>query len=58
MEVIPSANVGLKINEWHMYINRFDVRNAEKVKAEVEQMIDVMEENQDLLIYYQLIEFR
>ncbi|MGG5773590.1 hypothetical protein ACLE91_02470 [Bacillus subtilis] len=46
MEVIPSANVGLKINEWHMYINRFDdVRNAEKVKAEVEQMIDVMEEN-------------
>ncbi|MDI6578289.1 aspartate phosphatase, partial [Bacillus subtilis] len=58
MEVITSANVGLKINEWHMYINRFYVRNAEKVKAEVEQMIDVMEENQDFLIYYQLIEFR
>ncbi|AYK76676.1 RapH N-terminal domain-containing protein [Bacillus subtilis] len=58
MEVIPSADVGIKINEWHMYINRFDVENSERLKAEVEQMMKEMEEDQNLLLYYQLIVFR
>ncbi len=49
---------GVKINDWHEYINRFDAKNAEKCKAEVEKMIEEMEEDQDLLLYYQLISFR
>ncbi|CAF1786460.1 MULTISPECIES: Rap family tetratricopeptide repeat protein [Bacillus subtilis group] len=52
---IPSSSVGMKINEWYKHIKKFDILEAKRLKAEVESEI---EENQDLLLYYSLVEYR
>ncbi|MFO6498550.1 aspartate phosphatase [Bacillus sp. z60-11] len=56
--VIPSSSVGNKINLWYDYIRRFAVPDAEVLRKEVQDEIHRMEENQDLLLYYGLMEFR
>ncbi|WP_338594635.1 Rap family tetratricopeptide repeat protein [Bacillus safensis] len=58
MEKVLSSHVGLKINEWYYHIQRFNVPDAEAYKEEIKSMLDRMEENQDLLLYFSLMEFR
>ncbi|WJE40356.1 tetratricopeptide repeat protein [Bacillus safensis] len=58
MEKLLSSHVGLKINEWYYHIQRFNVPDAEAYKEEIKSMLDHMEENQDLLLYFSLMEFR
>ncbi|ADM37262.1 response regulator aspartate phosphatase [Bacillus spizizenii ATCC 6633 = JCM 2499] len=56
--VLPSSKVGVKINEWYKMIRQFSVPDAEILKAEVEQEINQMEEDEYLLIYFSLMKFR
>ncbi|MEC1777739.1 response regulator aspartate phosphatase, partial [Bacillus mojavensis] len=54
-QMISSSNVGVKINEWYKYIRLFSVPDSEILKAEVEEEIRHMKEDQDLLLYYSLM---
>lgn len=56
--VLSSSEVGVKINEWYKMIRQFSVPDAEILKAEVEQEIQRMEEDEYLLIYFSLMKFR
>ncbi|NPC92748.1 RapH N-terminal domain-containing protein [Bacillus sp. WMMC1349] len=58
METIPSSVVGMKINEWYNEIQKLDVIEAERLKEEVQQEIENMEEDQDALLYFQLMDLR
>ncbi|MEC1550162.1 tetratricopeptide repeat protein [Bacillus rugosus] len=55
---IPYDLVTKKLNEWYTSIKNDQVEKAEVIKTEVEKELLNMEENQDALLYYQLLEFR
>ncbi|WP_345914063.1 hypothetical protein [Bacillus velezensis] len=48
----------VKISEWYDAVNKFDVKTAIKLKRQVEELLEQMEEDQNVLIYYQLMKFR
>ena len=55
---IPYDIVTKKLNEWYTSIKNDQVEQAEIIKTEVEKELLNMEENQDALLYYQLLDFR
>lgn len=57
-QVISSSKVGIKIYEWYRMIRQFSVPDAEILKAEVEKEISELENDQDVMMYYQLMAFR
>ncbi|MGG1863167.1 hypothetical protein ABEP22_05515 [Bacillus safensis] len=58
MASIPSPVVAIKINDWYKHIKRFNVKEAHMLREEVRQDIDVMEEDEQAVLYFQLMEFR
>lgn len=55
---IPYDIVTKKLNGWYTSIKNDEVDQAEIIKTEVEKELLNMEENQDALLYYQLLDFR
>ncbi|WP_446325373.1 response regulator aspartate phosphatase [Bacillus altitudinis] len=55
---IPYDLVSTRLNFWYTAIKNNLITEAKEIKKEVEQLIDNMEENQDVLMYYQLLDFR
>ncbi|MEC1233311.1 response regulator aspartate phosphatase, partial [Bacillus paralicheniformis] len=55
---IPSENVAVKLNEWYSMIRKNQVTDAEFIKSEIKHELEQMEEDQNVLLYYSLLEFR
>ncbi|ARW09075.1 Rap family tetratricopeptide repeat protein [Bacillus atrophaeus] len=47
-----------KLNSWYTTIKKNMIDDAEKMKSEIEFLLQDIQENQDVLLYYQLLEFR
>ncbi|MCY8504905.1 Rap family tetratricopeptide repeat protein [Bacillus atrophaeus] len=47
-----------KLNSWYTTIKKNMIDDAEKMKSEIEFLLQDIQENQDILLYYQLLEFR
>lgn len=58
MESIPAAVFGQKINEWYRHIKRLNVTDAEMLRNEIKSELDVMEEDEQVVLYFQLMDFR
>lgn len=54
----PYDEVAIKLNEWYSAIKKGEVTDAEFLKKEVKGLFDDMEENQTVLLYFTLLEFR
>ncbi|MGG3625572.1 Rap family tetratricopeptide repeat protein [Bacillus gobiensis] len=53
-----AESVAAMLNEWYSYIRKNKVEEAEFLKNEIFSILDEMEENQDVLLYYSLLDFR
>ncbi|MTT31523.1 hypothetical protein GMB86_05780 [Terrilactibacillus sp. BCM23-1] len=56
--IIRSSDIAHLLNTWYSAIRKNHLPEAKKVKSKIEQMIVDMEEDQSLLIYHSLLEFR
>jgi len=54
----PYDEVAIKLNEWYSAIKKGEVTDAEFLKKDVKGLFDDMEENQTVLLYFALLEFR
>ncbi|MDY7224530.1 response regulator aspartate phosphatase [Halalkalibacterium halodurans] len=55
---LASTEVANRLNEWYDTIKRHDIEEATRRKSEVQQAIEEMEEDQNVLLYYNLIDSR
>ncbi|MFP7344247.1 response regulator aspartate phosphatase [Bacillus safensis] len=57
-ELIASQEVGNMLNTWNLVIQKGDLSAAIEMQDDIDKAIEQMEENQDILLYYQLLSFR
>ncbi|WP_186319937.1 RapH N-terminal domain-containing protein, partial [Bacillus pumilus] len=55
MAAVSSAEIGQKINEWYQHIKRLNVTDAEMLRSEIRRDLDVMEEDEQAVLYFQLM---
>lgn len=58
IQMVSSHYVANLLNTWYLYMLSQDIDKAIEIKTEIEQHLDKMDENQTLLLYYSLLEFR
>ncbi|MED4800213.1 hypothetical protein P9684_10250 [Bacillus atrophaeus] len=56
MSKVASEVVGGVLNELHLAIKKHDIEKAESLFEQAKATFDEMEENQDVLIYFSLLE--
>ncbi|MED4125565.1 tetratricopeptide repeat protein [Halalkalibacterium halodurans] len=57
-EKLASSEVANRLNEWYDSIKQQDINEATRLKSEIGQAIEGMEEDQNVLLYYNLIDSR
>ncbi|MCY8098598.1 aspartate phosphatase, partial [Bacillus atrophaeus] len=58
MSKLASECVANILNDWYIAIKQQDVETAEKYFEEIKPLFDDMEEDQEVLMYYSLLEER
>lgn len=58
VEKLASSEVANRLNEWYDTIKQQDVERASKLRNEVQEAINQMEEDQNVLLYFNLIDSR
>ncbi|MER3123828.1 Rap family tetratricopeptide repeat protein [Bacillus pumilus] len=56
MAIISAEQVGNRLNDWRIAIRKHDVHSANAMYKELKQLLQEMEENQEVLTYYSLLE--
>ncbi|WP_326977937.1 hypothetical protein [Bacillus inaquosorum] len=57
-ERIPYEILISKLNSWYTTIKKNMIEEAQKKKSEIESHLEEVEIKQDVLLYYQLLDFR
>ncbi|MDA7027555.1 hypothetical protein PJ311_13270 [Bacillus sp. CLL-7-23] len=55
---IAYEEVAKMLNQWYILIKRHEISQAISIKYTIEHQLPNMEENQDLLLYYNLLDYR
>ncbi|WP_100487843.1 RapH N-terminal domain-containing protein [Sporolactobacillus pectinivorans] len=55
---ISSIQVADKMNEWYRAIQNYEVEKSHQLQREIKQLLNHMEEDQTVLLYYSLLDFR
>ncbi|MFN2746982.1 aspartate phosphatase [Bacillus sp. z60-18] len=58
MEKIAYEKIGQRINDWYKVIKQNDIPKATEMREEIQDKLPHMEENQEVLIYFNLIDSR
>lgn len=56
MDIISAEQVGNHLNDWRIAIRKHDVHSAKAMYTELKELLQKMEENQEVLTYYSLLE--
>ncbi|GLF89460.1 response regulator aspartate phosphatase K [Bacillus safensis] len=56
MAIISAEQVGNRLNDWRIAIRKHDVHSAKAMYSEIKVLLQEMEENQEVLTYYSLLE--
>lgn len=58
VQVIPKTEVTSLLNDWHQEIRSRNYTKSQELKKEIDNKIHHMEENQTVLLYYSLLDYR
>ncbi|MFS0653953.1 tetratricopeptide repeat protein [Bacillus sp. 179-C3.3 HS] len=56
--VLSSFEVANMLNDWYVMMKKREINDAIQLKEDILRAFDRMEEDQDVLLYYQLLEYR
>ncbi|MFT8389992.1 MAG: hypothetical protein ABF586_08440 [Sporolactobacillus sp.] len=56
--VIPSVEIAHKLNLWYLSILNYEEDQARAMQTEIQSLLGRMEEDQNVLLYYSLLDFR
>lgn len=55
---IAYEEVAKMLNQWYVMIKRHEISQAVSIKYDIENQLPNMEENQDLSLYFNLLDYR
>ncbi|MDO6634330.1 Rap family tetratricopeptide repeat protein [Bacillus thuringiensis] len=58
VQIVSKKEITKLLNDWYQEMRIQHVLKAEQLKKDIDSKIDKIEENQDILIYYSLLDFR